>query len=379
MRNKLTYIAHIRLPTDKAHGVQIMKMCEAFAKGGADVTLVVPDKNNPVVGDPFDFYSIPKGLFHIKRLWCPSLLRFGWIGFWLESLAFTERAAWYALLNNGVFYTRDPLIALFLKSMGKQVTWEVHTKQTNALANITLRIGVPLVVVTQGLKDFYITRGVPAKHIAVAHDAVDPNMFKDVPSKGELRATFGISREAFVVSYIGKYSTMGKSKGVEDIIDPFIALHKKHPKSFLLIVGPNPSEIAELRDILQSKGVSSDSYKLVGHVPYVTVAGYMKASDALLMVYPDTEHYRYFMSPLKLFEYMASGVPIVTTDLPAVREVLNEESAYFFVGPQNLERVLVEIEEKPEAATMKADKAKEIVSSYSWEARAKHIRDTFAV
>lgn len=57
--------------------------------------------------------------------------------------------------------------------------------------------------------------------------------------------------------------------------------------------------------------------------------------DVIVMNYPNTEHYAHFMLPLKLFEYMASSVPIVTSDLPSVMEILNKNNFLFVkVGNQ---------------------------------------------
>ena len=53
---KLYYIANARIPTEKAHGVQIMKMCEAFVDAGHEVKLIVPKRKNPIQEDPFAYY-----------------------------------------------------------------------------------------------------------------------------------------------------------------------------------------------------------------------------------------------------------------------------------------------------------------------------------
>lgn len=55
---KITYIANIRIPTEKAHGYAIMKMCEQFAKLGASLDLVVPDRRNQLKEDPFYFTEL---------------------------------------------------------------------------------------------------------------------------------------------------------------------------------------------------------------------------------------------------------------------------------------------------------------------------------
>ena len=101
----------------------------------------------------------------------------------------------------------------------------------------------------------------------------------------------------------------------------------------------------------------------------------MRIADVLVMNYPSAEHYALYMSPLKMFSYMASGVPIVSTDLPSVREVLTDESA-FFVSPDDahdLTRGLKEALADRRQAGEKAHAAKERGQHFSWEGRAGRI------
>jgi len=88
-------------------------------------------------------------------------------------------------------------------------------------------------------------------------------------------------------------------------------------------------------------------------------------------------HYRFFMSPLKMFEYMASRRPIVATDLPSIREVLSESSAVL-VPPGNTEKLKEAIKyliDNPEAGKKLADNAFQKVQEYTWDKRAEKIVD----
>ena len=64
---KLVYIANARIPTEKAHGIQIMKMCEAFSAQVVDVELVLPRRLNRIKENPFDYYGVKKN-FKITKL-----------------------------------------------------------------------------------------------------------------------------------------------------------------------------------------------------------------------------------------------------------------------------------------------------------------------
>jgi len=105
------------------------------------------------------------------------------------------------------------------------------------------------------------------------------------------------------------------------------------------------------------------------------LAVYQKAFDILLMPFPPNEHYTFYMSPLKMFEYMASGRPIVTSDLPSVREILNENNAIFVKpeDPEDLARGIKTALEDKELAQRVSQQAFEDVQFYTWTKRAERI------
>ena len=90
---KLAYLANIRLPTEKAHGVQILKMCEALAREGAQVELIVPTRNNHLTDDPYAYYGVEKN-FLITYLDVPDTLRWP-LGFYIQSWLFACAATRY--------------------------------------------------------------------------------------------------------------------------------------------------------------------------------------------------------------------------------------------------------------------------------------------
>src|SRR3989344_5657654 len=97
--------------------------------------------------------------------------------------------------------------------------------------------------------------------------------------------------------------------------------------------------------------------------------------NLLVMPFPNIEHYARFMSPLKLFEYMASKKPIVATDLPTVREVLNRENSVL-VRPDSARDLAAGIRQliaDPALAKRLAEQAYEDVRGYSWIRRAQTV------
>lgn len=343
---KITYIANIRIPTEKAHGLAIMKMCEAFADNGITVELVVPRRKNHIKENYFQYYGIKEN-FKITELWCLDLVRFGKIGFWIEVLTFSERLAWYVIFKKGIFYTRDEFIAFFLKILGKKVFWEAHTAK-RYLWKYLLKIVDGVITISGGLKTYYVSKGFGLDKVIVAHSGVDSSKFDFNKDKAELRKELSLPQDKKIVAYIGKRNTMGEGKGVEELENILKSLAEKDADIYPLIVSNAPLRL---------------------------LPSYMKSSDILVMNYPNLVHYAKYMSPLKLFEYMSSGTPIVSSDLPSIREILGEEDAYFFEpdNAQSLAKVIDKVFEKYDEAKVKADKALEKVRQYSWKKRAESI------
>ena len=111
---KIFYISNARLPTEKAHGVAVMKTCEALAKAGHEVELIVPNRRNTLADDPFLYYDI-KTKFPLRTL--PTIdLPWGRFGFLLQEISFAVGTIFFLRGKEGAIYSRDymPLYVLSL-------------------------------------------------------------------------------------------------------------------------------------------------------------------------------------------------------------------------------------------------------------------------
>lgn len=374
---KLLYIANIRLPTEKAHGIQIMKMCEAFALRGVKVKLVVPRRQNNISEDPFVYYDTMK-VFSIVRI--PTIdLGPTSFGFRLQTVVFSVFSFLYTLSHfNYKIYSRDDLTLYFLSFIvPNKLYWEVHTNRYNRVISRLMDSCQVIFSVSAGLRDFFISKGVDSEKILVAHDGVDVSKFVTTyESKEDIRFKLSLPQDRAVIAYVGKYKTMSKDKGIDSLIHTFPRILKKNPEAFLLLVGINQNELNNVQAIFHKMSIKQEDYKIVLHVPQSTAILYMRASDIMIMNYPNIEHYALYMSPLKMFEYMASGNIIVAPRLPSILEVLNDTNAILvesdsqnsfsdgvFFALNNIKSV-----------KERALKALSDVRAYSWESRAESIK-----
>src|SRR3989344_1336722 len=148
---KICYLANIRMPTEKAHGIQIMKMCEAFSEQGIAVNLLVPRRWNDLLADPFDFYKVKRN-FVIKRMPAFDFVDIHKIGFFLSAVSFLLFARIYLFLKGcDVLYTREWLTSIFFKNF----VLEIHAipRKVNWFFRWSLRRARQIVVITNALKE----------------------------------------------------------------------------------------------------------------------------------------------------------------------------------------------------------------------------------
>ncbi len=371
---KIYYIANIRLPTEKAHGIQIMNMCAAFAKTGATVELVVPTRATPILKDPFTYYGVEKN-FLLTTLRVPDLINFRRLGFIISALWFSERARLRRAFQQADFiYSRDAFVLIQYMLLGRRLVFEVHTLPS-AISRFVAKHAYRVIAISKGLASAYAAAGVPSERIVVASDAVDLKLFAPITDKHALRRELDLPTDRFIVGYVGKLTTMEREKGVDDLLRSFAAVYQKNQKTFLLLVGAGAREVDGVVQKLKSFGVPDGSFSILPHVTHEQAARYMQAADALIMNYPNSAHYAHYMSPLKLFEYMASGTPIITSDLPSIREILSEKNA-FFVPPSDvgaLAEAITSVMAQEEEVSRRAALARRDIEAYTWDKRAQAI------
>jgi glycosyltransferase involved in cell wall biosynthesis len=371
-KKPMLYVSNIRLPTEKAHGMQIIETCKELNKlcknSDRDFELIICDRWNPTPGDIFNYYNInEKEQFVIKQIETISLFIPYKLSYWLQKLHFIIKSQWYVFWKYGyntILYTRDEFIAFAFLGKVSNIFWETHEGKYNIFYKLPFKFLSGIVTISVGLKDFYKNKF--KKEILVAHDAVDISKFDIKMSKDAAREMLKLDKNSTYITYLGAVGLYGW-KGVDVFCE---ASHLLLDYKFI-VVGGSDTDINDLKNKYQNKNIIFPGYQ-----KSQISAVYQKASD--ILVIPNkkgTLLSEKYTSPLKVFQYMASKTPIIASDLPSLREVLNEENSYFFEAnnPESLADSIKVVLGGYDLAKSKADKAYLDVQNYTYEKRAEKI------
>jgi glycosyltransferase involved in cell wall biosynthesis/putative flippase GtrA len=368
---KLLYFANIRLPTEKAHGIQIMNMCEAFARANVDVSLIVPRRYNAIKKNPFEYYDVEQNfkivrLLTVDFLFLPFLKK-AW--FFIENVVFTIASFLYVISKKEqvVCYTRDILIAFFLFSR-RPVFYEIHTlpKKISSVHRLVFKRVRGLVVISNGLKKDLTSLGVDESKIFLAPDGVDLQQFSTDVSKEKCRQQLNIRQDKKMVLYTGHLYAW---KGVDTLIE---AAKKLDADTLLYIVGGTNEDVQNAK----SKTRNAKNIIFAGHRQHQEIPLWLKAADVLVLPTSGKEKIgREYTSPMKLFEYMTSGTPIIAADTLSIREILDETTSFFFEAdnPNDLSEKIGFVFAHSDTLNIMAEKAQKVVKEYSWSNRTENI------
>ncbi|OGZ40446.1 MAG: hypothetical protein A3B04_02370 [Candidatus Portnoybacteria bacterium RIFCSPLOWO2_02_FULL_39_11] len=219
------------------------------------------------------------------------------------------------------------------------------------------------------MKDVFVAVGLSGARIMVASDGVDLAQFDINVDRIQARTKVGLPLDKKIALYTGHLYAW---KGAQVLADAAAFLDD----DFLIVfVGGTEKDINNFREKNENL-ISAGKIALAGHQLHETMPLWMKAADILVLPNKGQENIsKLYTSPLKLFEYMVIGRPIVASDLPSLREILNAKNAILF-EPDNSKSLALAIKkliQDSSRAQLLADQARLDAQKYSWSARAKKI------
>jgi glycosyltransferase involved in cell wall biosynthesis len=407
---RILTFADTRFPIERANGLQTMATCHALARRGHDVRLIVrPDTAVPV-RDPFAFYSFPREpKLRIDTVPAPRQLPARRARFLVAAIGIVASA------RADLIYTRDLGLAAFLLQLGvprrPPVVYESHGVSVVVAAEMPALLGKPDAAPSPRKLDRLDRRERRVWRRAQAYVAITRAL------AGELEQRYGARERVFVVpdgaenrprvsvSEFDSGSRFPVSKGSDPPfgergqtpsvhiagyaghlypwkgVDVFVRALALAPAIHGLIVGGHAGEqdLARVRSLVAELGLA-DRVTITGHVPPAEVASHLAGATMLVLPNTPSAISERYTSPLKLFEYLGLGKPIVASRLPSILEVLTDGQTALLV-PAGDEHALAAALSRlaADAALSHAlgAAALALAPTYTWDRRAELLEAAF--
>ena len=359
-----------------------MSLSEALIKKGHEVHLVSQNtKKISLKENIYNYYNVKK-----SKLLKIHLCKLSSNGFLREFFYFLKIISLIRKIDFEIIYSRNIYASYLLSLIGYKTILELHSPPQKFAKFffkklVKKNIIKCLITISNNLQKYiikrYNLRDIPNKVIRDAANIHKPTHLKDLKKKYKLRKNS--------VGYIGG---LFRGRG----IDLIIKIATKCPKNNFYIIGGSKSEV----NFWEKKKLSNNIFFL-GYIKHHEATKLSFLFDILIAPYQEKVFVHgssleekdnkleletsKFMSPLKLFEYMATEKPIITSDLPVLREFLKDNYNCLLCNPKNLEEWEKAIKKLNYNNSLKkfltSNAINDLKSKYSWTKRVERIVDSY--
>ena len=374
---KFLYIHNEEITSIRANLVQVLSMCNAFRSLGINIELALPN-NKQRYENPDEYILNNYGINNKLRLSYYKRIRFlkrlSMLGsyFGVRKLLKTSKA--------DVYYTRDPLIFTLVAKKKLPVIFEAHNSKMHINIKILDRYWTKKVVesskrsncigfisISNNLAKYWKNNGVPQEKLLTLHDGFNDHLFEKKIDSNESRERLNLPKDKKIISYTG---SLNPDRDIEKIIK----IAKYFPDELILIVGGPLSMVEHYRNLTEINNVANILF--TGPVDHRKIPQYLYASDVLLAIWSDKVPTINYCSPLKIFEYMATGRIIIADNFPTIREVIKHEENGLLVSPWKLNELVEQVRRALYDRNLEqlGERARiEAFEKYTWNKRAKEI------
>ncbi len=369
---RIACIATSRVPSRTANSIQVMKVCQAMAELGHEVRLWVAGKRPQCTWELLAEHYGLRWRFPVEWIgYVPVLRRYDFC-----LLALRRARAW----EPDLYYVWPLPAAALASRWGWSCVLEVHDRPTGHLGPRWLGqfLRAPgarrLVTVSEALRRWLegrYRRPLQPPLALVAPNGVDLERYAEVPDPSEARQRLGLPQK-FTVGYTGH---LYPGRGIGMLFE----LARRNPDLHFVWAGGEPEAVEAWRSRLAQHGVGNVT--LLGFVPNERLQLVQAACEVLLMPYE--KHIAgsgggdsgASASPMKAFEYLAAGRAILSSDLPVLREVMNDDNA-LLLPPEDVEawdRGLKDVVRDEGRRLGLASRARADAARFTWVERERHI------
>ncbi|MHC1783116.1 MAG: glycosyltransferase [Anaerolineaceae bacterium] len=370
---KIACVATSQVPSSTANSIQLMKVCHSLAEIGHEVQLWVPGVEIATWQELAGRYGL-RTEFEIH--WVKSHRS-------LRRYDFTWKSVHQAMTwGADLVYTWLPQVGTLAMSKGLPAVLELHDRPTGLMGPFFVRRFIQtrgrkrLLVITDALKvavETGLNLTINPAEVQIAPNGVEAERYANLPESSDARAQLKLPEKLTAV-YAGHFY---QGRG----IDLLVGLAARFPGVQFLWVGGTPDNCEKINEDLQREEINN--VVLTGFVDNSRLPLYQAAGEILLMPYERSiagssgGNSADICSPMKMFEYLACGRAILSSDLPVLHEVLNNENACF-CEPENLESWAVGLNRLMTDPQYRSELSRQALltsTRYTWQERARRALD----
>ena len=368
---KIFYISGATFPSPDAKAVHVVKMCEAFGNAGHEVTLFAKGDTRINPQTLYDSYDV-KGQFTFALA---PLIRFPILSGITRLRFIPEKMK--SLGMPDLLYGRDPIALALFTPPDIPVIYEAHQilrmkPQDLAIQKLIRHESFSgIVAISEALKKDLLEKykNLKPEQVFVAHDAAD--LPHNISGEAEPRLEIKGRKSAPKIGYAG---TLHPGKGISMILNVAPLL----PEFDFHVIGGSRSQIHKIK-----KSNPAGNIIFYGHQDHSDVQSYLKAFDVVLAPYQHQaliktgRNISRWISPMKVFEYMAAQRPLIASDLPVLREVLQNKKNALLVSPNDplawAEAIQLLVEHKEIGEALSQQAFDDLKKKFTWDTRVETV------
>lgn len=340
-KTKIFYISPSVIPSRSANSIHVMNMCEALSKQCDEVDLFIKLTSDNTKIEHFYGIDIKNIYMHSPYFSATKAIE---LRIAIKSLVIYVKNIFYKNIEVKIISRNLYAAFIFGSILNKNIVYETHSPEKGfrkLLQKIILNSAkINTVVISEALKKILL------KHHSLKNSCLPIIVLHDAAKSGQQKISSCekiAKRKELLINLVPKFNDyqmicgyfghLYPGRGIEVILDTA----KKNKKNLFMIFGGNESQINYYK---KNNNISNIIFG--GFLRPSFVKDYMKIMDILLMPYQKSvsigiknSNTVEWMSPMKLFEYMSTGVPIVSSDLPVLREVLLSKKNCLLVDASN--------------------------------------------
>ncbi len=224
----------------------------------------------------------------------------------------------------------------------------------------TLRRSNVVCVINDELKRYAIELGALPSKVRVVRAGVDTERFNPRVDGSEMHRKLGIHEDDLVLFFMGWLYSFS---GLKEVAIELARVRDEHSDLKLVVVGDGDL-FHELEQI--KKDYRLDQLVLAGRQPYEIIPNYVAASNVCLLPAYDNEVMRNIV-PIKMYEYMACGKPVIATNLPGIVKEFGHNNGVLYVDtPTEVLKKVIELGDETKSTAEYGARARKLVEKHNW-------------